>query len=161
MPNSNFNDSRSDDHSYDSEDDGDSQDYGSLESLIRAAGDCVHPSSDLRPRTLETARLRHRQQRRVSGVAIAALILAVLLPSGSGHREFGRWGESGQWGHLNLFSELSIPAISQSLKDPTSSDQPLSGTVHAGLDADWTMVDIFTQLRRQQAALLRGIRSSQ
>jgi hypothetical protein len=143
MLNPRFNNSHSDDHSCDS-----------LESLIRAAGDYIHPSSDLRPRTLETAQLRFRQQRRFSGVAIAALILAVLLPSGSGQQD-----------PLHLFSHLSIPAISQSLQDPNSSDRPLShaagsNTLRAGLDANWMLVDIFTQLRRQQAALLHGARST-
>lgn len=138
MPDANLNGAHADDPSSDS-----------LESLIRAAGDYVHPSADLRPRTLETARHRRRQQRRAGGLAIAALILAVLLPSGSG-----------QHSHPTLFGNLSIPAISQALSKKSPGNGVALNTLQAGLGADWALVDIFTQLRRQQAALLHGDHST-
>jgi hypothetical protein len=108
-----------------------------LESLIRAAGDYVHPTGDLRPRTLETARLRCRQQRRASGIAVAALFLAVLIPSGN------------RQPHLAPFGRLSVSAASQS---PGQVSDALGRET-----GDWALVEIFTQLRRQQAELLHGV----
>ena len=59
---------------------GQQQEYSAIEAIIRAAGDHIEPTDDLRPRTLEAARRRCRQQRigrRAGGLAVAALLLAM------------------------------------------------------------------------------------
>jgi len=127
-----------------------------LESLIRAAGDYVQPTGDLRPRTLETARFRCRQQRRAGGMAIAALLLAVLIPSGN-------W----QHAHRGPFDRLTISVADQSLVGKAGRvfgkadrGQADSNTMIAGLGPDWSLVEIYTQLRRQQAKLLHGVHAA-
>jgi hypothetical protein len=120
-----------------------------LESLIRAAGDYVHPTDDLRPRTLERARLRCRQQRRAGGTALAALLLVLLLPSG--HR---------QYDPIAPFGGLSISAATDPLERQTGCWQAGSNGLRAGVGPDWALVEIFTQLRRQQAELLHGVRAT-
>ena len=135
-----------------------------LESLIRAAGDYVHPTDDLRPRTLETARRRCRQQRRASGMAIAALLLAVLIPSGNRQQAhmapFERASfERAPFGRAP-FGRLSSYATTQSLDTKTEDWESGPNTLRAGLGPDWALVEIFTQLRRQQAELLHGVRTT-
>ena len=130
-----------------------------LESLIRAAGDYIHPTDDLRPRTLETARLRCRQQRRASGMAIAAVLLVLLLPSGMQRSA-----------HFDRLDPFSGAAVTDSLRwqagrwqtgrsGASANGSSIDGPSVEG-EVNWALVEIFTQLRRQQAELLHGVRTA-
>jgi hypothetical protein len=109
-----------------------------VESLVRAAGDYVRPSDDLRPRVLENARTvrKERQaQRWIGHLAACALVCGLLAaavetPSSVATRE------------------TAAAALGYRLLWNT---QPTVGAS----DTSWSMVDSFTELRRQQAELLR------
>ena len=112
---------------------------GDVESLVRAAGDYVRPSDDLRPRVLEnarTARQERQAQRWVGQLAACALVCGLIagalrpaIPSAATR-------------------ETAAAALGYRLFRST---QPAIGTS----DASWSMVDSFTELRRRQAELLR------
>ena len=104
------------------------------EALVRAAGDYVRPSDDLRPRVLETARAESHErwaQRRIWQVALAVALLG--LCSTSFH---GRLTKSAARSAGGLQAAAIAPHI------------------EAGHDG-WSMVDSFTDLRRRHAAMLR------
>jgi len=97
--------------------------------MIRAAKDYVHPSDDLRPRVLEAARSQRDQRQMVGYLQQAAVVLVFLGALAS--------ALCGTGDSVNL-------AI-------TSRDQVLTS---AAQDANWGLVDSFTELRRRQAVLL-------
>jgi hypothetical protein len=110
-----------------------------IESFIRAAGDFIEPTDDLRPRTLERARRRCQQQRierRAGGMAVAALLLAMSLPSRIDHS-----------GRFESAYELHRHTFQQAIEGKPS---------EAGTDASWGLVDTFTEWRRHQAELFSG-----
>ncbi len=125
-----------------------------LESLIRAAGDYVHPTGDLRPRTLEAARLRCRQQRRASGMAFAAILLVLMLPSGM--------QRPAHFNRINPFSETANVGSLRWQAGQWQADRSKvtsAGQVTDG-NVNWALVEGFTQLRRHQAELLHGARAT-
>jgi hypothetical protein len=109
-----------------------------MESLVRAAGDYVRPSDDLRPRVLEKARVvrKERQAQRwtlhLAACALVGGLLAVALQSPP----------------AVATRETAAAAIGYRLLWTT---QPPIGAS----DASWSMVDSYTELRRRQAELLR------
>ncbi len=105
-----------------------------VEAMVRAAGQYVAASDDLRPRVLETARTEcgeQRAQRIIRQAAIAVVLTAMLTLSGD--RGLDSVGASRQL------------ADSQSIFSRAAS----SG------DAGWGMVDAFRELRHEQAKALR------
>lgn len=100
-----------------------------LEALLRSAKDYVHPSDDLRPRVLEAARSQRDQRQMLGYLQHAAVVLVVL-----GALASTLYGTAGP---IKL--------------DATSRDQVLAA---AAQDANWGLVDSFTELRRRQAVLL-------
>lgn len=110
-----------------------------VEALVRAAGDFVLASDDLRPRVLETARkqLRERTARRwVRGLGFCVVMLTVFTAS-----DGRRWSDA----HSPLASAIVYPTpVKQNATGPD-----LSG------DFDWGMVDGFTKMRRLQAEVFR------
>ncbi len=117
--------------------------YGSaeeIEALVRAAGDFVQASEDLRPRVLETARkqLRERTARRwVRGLVFCVAMLTVFTASDNQRR----WSEV----HRPLASAMAYPTPAK--HDPAAGDR--------GNEYDWGMVDAFTKMRRLQAEAFR------
>ena len=110
-----------------------------LEATIRAAGGYVHPTDELRPRTLEAARERKvlaRGQRRVLSLAVAVILAAT-----------------------TSFPEALLPVDSSSerAKVIASGDlhrQAMQCSVAANFDPGWALYEAFTQLRRTHAARL-------
>lgn len=106
-----------------------------IETAIRAAGDYVQPSGDLRPRTLEAAR-EHcgdlRAEQKVGGFVIAVLLCVVIMSPAFRYVDFMR---------------------AQSVA-PTAIEMQRRGLQHAAdphVGSNWGLTEAFTQLRRLQA----------
>jgi hypothetical protein len=112
-----------------------------IEAMIRAAGQYVRPTDDLRPRVLEAARLQRGERSAKRLICHASLFAAVLAFFSAANRDLDL-PQSRRTGMLAAagFNELVSPAASST---------PRSG------DGDWRMIDAFTELRRHQAQLLR------
>jgi len=113
--------------------------HESIEALIRSAKNYVRASDDLRPRVLETARVRRREFQFKWRLGLAAVMLS-------------------SCGWL-MASVLRQPAIESGPTFPTvtSAGQLVVGAEVAApsTDASWQIVESFTQLRVKQARLLR------
>jgi hypothetical protein len=112
-----------------------------VEAMIRAAGQYVRPTDDLRPRVLEAARLQcgeRSAKRRICHISLFILLLTFFTAADQGLdiRQSRRTGMLAAAGFDKLIS-------------PAAAATPRSG------DGDWRMIDAFTELRRQQAQLLR------
>ena len=113
----------------------DEQSFEQIEAAIRAAGDYIRPSEDLRPRTLEAARedcgLRRAEQK-LAALAIVALML-VTVASPVVHY---------------------IDALRRQTSAPSASELQLQGLRYASdprIGPNWGLAEAFTQLRRVQA----------
>ena len=114
-----------------------------IEAMVRAAGDYVQASDDLRPRVLETARIQsgeQRAQRRIRRMAILFVLLAMFTPSS---RDPVEAAGDHPWNTLSVASSES--AFSQTA----------AAVDRGGGDFGWGLVEAFTELRHQQAAALR------
>jgi hypothetical protein len=114
---------------------------GGVEAMIRAAGQYVCPTDDLRPRVLEAARLQRGERsakRCLCQVGMLMLLLAFFAAVDQG-LDFPQSRRTGMLAAAG-FDKLVSPAA-----DAT----PRRG------DGDWRMIDAFTELRRQQAELFR------
>jgi hypothetical protein len=121
--------------------DWDNCDSRDVEAIVRAAGAYVRASDDLRPRVLEAARFETRElraqrwlRRAAVAVLLAAMVGAMLRPEESRRaRPIGIVVAAG-------FDEFFVPTAVAST---------------GSADGDWRMLDAFTELRRQQAQVLR------
>jgi hypothetical protein len=113
-----------------------------VEAIVRAAGEYVCASEDLRPRVLEGARLRCGEQwaQRCIRLVVMCIVLLVCFTAADQNRFETRRSYSTAILAASGFNELDAPLDAASLR--------------AG-DGDWRMLDAFTELRRQQAQLLR------
>jgi hypothetical protein len=113
-----------------------------IESMVRAAGDYVQVSRDLRPRVLETARTEsgeRRAQRSIRQMAIFFTLFAVFVaPQGQG------------MGSACGTCPAILAAVDSDHIFAAAEDK-----VARGGDLSWAMVEAFTDLRRQQADVLR------
>ena len=112
-----------------------------VEALVRAAGGYVRASDDLRPRVLEAARLQRHERRAQSWLRRAAVIVLLAATVGATLRQ----GETQRIRPIGIvmaagFDEFFVPTAVAS--------------AHSA-DGDWRMIDAFTELRRQQAQVLR------
>lgn len=113
-----------------------------VEGMIRAAGEYVRASDDLRPRVLEAARMQRRERRVRRWIRHAAvLVLTTAFTTAAGQQ-----GLDGERSH-----PIGIVAAAgfDEFLSPTAVASPRSG------DGDWRMFEAFSELRRQQAQLLR------
>ena len=113
-----------------------------IEAMVLAAGQYVRASDDLRPRVLETARSQcgeRRAQRCLHHFAVFIALLAFFTTIYHNQLEGNNPG-----------LRDSVLAV---ISNRTSS--PASPTVRSG-NWDWSMIDAFTELRRQQAAVFRA-----
>ena len=108
--------------------------FEDVEALVRAAGNYVRPSEELRPRVLESARMEASERKALRRIWQAALALMLFASFST--------TISGPWTGGSSFSAdlLQVQA-----------EVRAAGTDAAG----WSLVDSFTDLRRRQAALLR------
>jgi hypothetical protein len=112
-----------------------------VESLVRAAGDYVRASDDLRPRVLEAARLQHRERRVQVWIRhVAAIVIVLGFTTAVGRHELGE-------GTVPL--RIVAAAGFDEFFSPTAAASKRSG------DGDWRMFEAFSELRRQQAQVLR------
>lgn len=114
---------------------------GDIEALVFAAGGYVRASEDLRPRILEAARLQRHERRAQRWLRRAAVIVLLAATVGATLRQ----SESERARPIGIvmaagFDEFFVPTAVASAR---------SG------DGDWRMIDAFTELRRQQAQVLR------
>jgi hypothetical protein len=111
-----------------------------VEAMVRAADQYVQVSRDLRPRVLETARTEcgeRRAQRSIRHLAIVVVLLTVFAtPSGRG------------------LEGARYPGILAAVDSDQIFSQAESKVARGG-DISWAMVEAFTDLRRQQADVLR------
>jgi hypothetical protein len=111
--------------------------------MVRAAGQHVRASDDLRPRILEAARLgcgEQWAQRCMRRVAMFVLLLAC----------FTATGPQGFDAQSSRRRGLLVAAGFYELSSPIAAAAPRNG------DGDWRMIDAFAELRRQQALLFRS-----
>jgi hypothetical protein len=115
-----------------------------VEAMIRAAGQYVRPTDDLRPRVLEAARLHSGERwakRRICQVGMLVIWLAFFSAANHG-LDFPQSRRTGMLAAAGI-NELVSPAAAAATAAPRSGD------------GDWRMTDAFTELRRQQAQMLR------
>jgi hypothetical protein len=113
-----------------------------VEALVKAAGQYVRASDDLRPRVLEAARMQSGEQtaqRCIRHVTVFTCLLAFFNIA-----NWQRWDDEQSRPNKILMATGFHEAFS-----PTSAASVRNG------DGDWRMIDAFTRLRRQQAQLLR------
>jgi hypothetical protein len=113
-----------------------------VEAIVRSAGRYVRASDDLRPRVLESARLHcgeRRARRRIGEYALVVVLLAALTITTR---------QSLDLEHVQP-SRLLVAAGFDELFSPAAVVATRSG------DGDWRMIEAFTELRRQQARVLR------
>ena len=113
----------------------DGQSLAEIESAIRAAGNYVCPSDDLRPSTLEAAR-EYCQDRRVRRKFGRMLIAAVLLIT-FGAPIFER-----------LDNKVKPPAAPSAME---MQRRALEHAAQASVGPNWGMLEAFTEWRRVQA----------
>jgi len=113
-----------------------------VEALVRAAGDYVRASDDLRPRVLEAARLQNRERQAQRWIRhVAVLVVAVGFATAAGQQA----GEGERTHSIGIVASAGF----DELLSPATVVAPRSG------DGDWRMLEAFTKLRRQQAQVLR------
>ena len=113
-----------------------------VEAMVLAAGEYVRASDDLRPRVVEGARLlcdEQWAQRRIRRVVMCIVLLVCFTAADQKHFET-RGSYSTAILAASGFNDLDAPLNAASLRTG---------------DGDWRMLDAFTELRRQQAQLLR------
>lgn len=112
-----------------------------VEALILAAGGYIRASDDLRPRVLEAARLQGHERRAQRWLRRAAAMVLLVATVGAALRE----GDSPRVRPIGIF----LAAGFDEFFVPTA-----VASAHS-VDGDWRMIDAFTELRRQQAEVLR------
>jgi len=114
--------------------------FDSLESIVRAAGNYVHPTDDLRPSTLEAARKassRRRWNFRLGAVAVVVILLAICdLP---GRVAASRAGQ--------------VERLSQVIRGYDLHRQASLRVTRTGFDSSWATYEAFFELRKKQAEL--------
>lgn len=116
-----------------------------VEALLRAAGDYVEPSRDLRPRLLESVRVERRRRSHRTRVSLAAAVAIVAAVAGG--------AQMARLGHA--VNEASARGqIARSL-------EASEAATPAGVDTSiWRLVDAFWRVRERQANALLGPHSA-
>lgn len=118
----------------------DDQSFEQIEAAIRAAGDYIRPSEDLRPRTLDAAREDggDRRAEQKLGVLMIAALMLISVASPAVHY---------------------IDALRRQTSTPSASELQHQGLQYASdprIGPNWGLAEAFTQLRRLQADRLSG-----
>lgn len=113
----------------------DDQSFEQIESAIRAAGDYLRPSEDLRPRTLEAARedCSDRRAEQKLGVFVIAVLMLVMISSPAIH---------------------NINKLRRKSSAPSAKEIEQRGLHYAAdptIGSNWGLSEAFSQLRRLQA----------
>jgi len=115
-------------------------DFGDIEEMIRSAGGYLEVSDDLRPRTLEGARDDRRESSTRSWITVLAAVVVFIAMFASQLR--GR------------FSSTSPPNAAVSANSDQLYAAAQRKSIQANVDASWSLVDSFSELRQRQASLL-------
>ena len=110
--------------------------FHDIEEMVRAAGDYLEVSDDLRPRTLEGARYNGRETSTRSWIAILAVIILFFAIFA---------------GRLTSTSPLKAVVSSGGDQLYAAAGQKAS---RANVDPSWSLVDAFSELRQRQASLI-------
>lgn len=115
--------------------------FSDLERQIRAAGNYVRPSEDLRPATLDAAkdnRWQHRWNRRMSLTAAAVILMAVIdVP-----------------GRLERIQTSPIDNAQRMNQEFREQHQALERSVSPGMNSVWALYEAFFDLRHKQAQII-------
>jgi hypothetical protein len=115
--------------------------FSEVEEMVRAAGDFLEVTEDLRPQTLERARDESRRASTRFWIAVVAAVVVILATSA---------------GLLRSRLSSTPPLLAGVCAD---SDQLYETARHkaaqANADPHWSLVDAFSELRRRQASLFR------
>ena len=114
----------------------DNQAIQQIESAIRAAGDYVRPSEDLRPRTLEAAHDHcgdRRAEQKLGGFVIAVLLLVMIASPA-----------------IHYVSAMRTRSTAPSVTEMQDRGLQYAADPHIG--SNWGLSEAFTQLRRLQAS---------
>ncbi len=114
--------------------------FDGLESIVQSAGSYVHPTDDLRPKTLEAA--RNAKKQRVRNFRVGSILLGLSFMALTGLP-----GSLLNWGSSEAASTL------QAVRQYDLHKQASMRILHAGLDPSWAFYEAFIQLRTDQAKL--------
>lgn len=117
-----------------------SESFDEIEALVRSAADYVQVSKDLRPRTLDAARLTSGERRIRRCIYQSALTAALLV-----------WSVTASISRLDIRDDLRELTFATTGVYPVSSARISGGSG----DAAWSLVDAYTELRGRQADVLR------
>ncbi len=111
-----------------------------IEEMVRAAGEYLDVSDDLRPRTLEEARDDRRETSTRSWIAVLAVAVVFLaMYAGKFH------------GRLSSASPLKAVVSADCDQLYAAAQQKAA---QANVDPSWSLVDAFSELRQRQASLI-------
>ena len=114
--------------------------FRDIEEMVRAAGNYLEVSDDLRPRTLEEARDESRETSTRYWISVLAIVVVFLAMSAGEFR-----------GRLS-----STPLLKASVS--ANCDQlhavALRKAAQANVDPSWSLVDAFRELRQRQSNLI-------
>jgi hypothetical protein len=116
-------------------------DFRDVEEMIRAAGDYLDVTEDLRPRTLERARDESRKAATRFWIAALAVAAVVFSMSAGMVRS-----------HLTSAPPLLAGVSSNS---DQLYDTARQKAAQANADPSWSLVEAFSELRQRQASLFR------
>ena len=110
-------------------------DFGEIEAMVRAAGEYVEVSDDLRPRTLEDATFRGREASNRSWIAILTVVIFFLAICA---------GRLASTSPLEGLSSGGDQLYSAADKKATQSNA----------NPSWKLADAFSELRQRQLSLI-------
>ena len=110
--------------------------FWDVEKVVRAAGDYLDVSDDLRPRTLEEARDVSRKTSTRSGIAVLGTVIIFLAMYAGQFRD-------------RIPSKSPLKSLARA-----NGAELHAATRQANVDPSWSLVDAFRGLRQRQASLI-------
>lgn len=113
--------------------------FRDVEEMVRAAGDYLEVTDDLRPQTLEQARNESRKTSTRFSIAVAVIVVFLAMSAGMFRGRLSSTpsflaGVSADGDHLYAAA--------------------LQKAAQANVDPSWSLVDAFSELRQRQASLI-------
>ena len=132
--------------------DSDMDNFADSEAWIRAAGDYLEVSEDLRPATLEAARTVVCEKRVGGGMLVAAVLgLLLTLPTTAEHPLL-RNSQAGQLAPEN--SQLAFANSQELFRFVGTWNSRPGAETGASVESGWSWVEAFQQVHRQRSAAL-------
>jgi len=113
--------------------------FRDVEEMVRAAGDYLEVTDDLRPQTIEQARDESRKTPASSRFAVVAVVFCLAMSADMFRGRFS-----------------SPPPLLASIRSDGHQlyAAALQKAARANVDPSWSLVDAFRELRRRQASLI-------